>query len=451
MTPNGMRAFTIIWSGQFVSLLGTAMTRFALLIWAYQQTGSATTLALLGFFSFILHVALSPIAGVLVDRWDRRRLMIFTDLGAGLMTGTLFLLYSGGGLEIWHLYLAEALTGAFEAFQMPAYSAATATLVPKQHYGRVNGMRTLALSAAQVLAPFIAGLVLRVVDIHGVMLIDLFTFGVAMLTLAIVRIPRPVVSADGIAARGNLWHEISFGFRYIWERAGLRGLLAIFAGINLFAALTYYGVLPAMILKRTGGDELALAAVQGALGIAGVLGGLLVSLVGLPKKRIHAALGFTAISFLLGDFLFAVGRTVPAWTFASVVAAVFIPFIISGNRAIWQVKVAPDIQGRVFAVQNMFHTSMTPIGYLLAGPLADRVFEPAMQIGGPLADTFGWLVGTGPGAGMGLMFVGTSVMGMTVCVLGYVFPSIRNVESELPDHDELVEPNVTKGIAEAVI
>jgi MFS family permease len=448
---NRMQTFTVMWFGQLVSMLGTAMTRFALLIWAYQQTGSATTLALLGFFSFILFVILSPIAGVLVDRWDRRRVMILTDLGAGLMTLMMLILYSTGNLEIWHIYIAEALSGAFEAFQVPAYTTSVSTLVPKERYARANGMRSLSQGISEVLAPVFAGLVLRMVDIDGVMFIDLVTFGIAMYSLLVVRIPRPAQTADGVAARGNVHHEIAFGFRYIFQRPGLLGLLFIFVGINLFAALTYYGVMPAMILARTGGDELALATVQGALGIAGIIGGVVVTVVGLPKRRIHAALGFTAVSFITGDFLFAVGRTVPAWTIAALTGAFFIPFITSGQRTIWQTKVAPDIQGRVFAVENMLRTAMLPIGYLLAGPLADRVFEPAMSIGGSLSGTLGWLVGTGPGAGMALMFVCTSIGGMLVSASGYFFRAVRCVEDDLPDHDTAGLAEIAPELAEAPV
>lgn len=432
---SGMQTFTVVWFGQLVSMLGTAMTRFALLIWAYQQTGDATTLALLGFFSYILFLVFSPVAGVMVDRWDRRWVMLITDLGAGVMTLLMLILYSTGSLQIWHLYLLEALTGAFEAFQRPAYSVASSVLVSKEQYARINGMRSLSEGVSQVFAPFFAGLVLRLVDINGVMFIDLATFIIAMITLLLVRFPRPAVSAAGAAARGNLRHEIAFGFRYIYQRPGLLGLLLIFTGVNLFAALTYFGIMPAMILTRSNGDELALATVQGALGIGAISGGLVVSTIGLPKKRIHAALGFTAISFMLGDFLFAVGRTVPAWIVAALVAAFFIPLLVSGERAIWQSKVPPDVQGRVFAARDMLRTAMAPIGYLLAGPLADRVLEPAMAVGGNLSGSFGWLVGTGPGAGMALMFVGTAALGTLISASGYLFRSIRCIEDELPDYD----------------
>lgn len=168
----GMRTFVTIWAGQLVSLLGTGMTRFALLIWAYQQTGAATTVALLGFFSFIPFILISPLAGMVVDRIDRRLVMLFSDLAAGLITIGLLILYLGGDLAIWHLYAAGLLTGTFEAFQGPAYSAATTLLVAPKDFSRVNGLRTLAESASQVLAPLMAGALLVWIGLAGVIELD---------------------------------------------------------------------------------------------------------------------------------------------------------------------------------------------------------------------------------------------------------------------------------------
>ena len=267
-----MRTFTVIWFGQLVSLLGTTMTRFALLIWAYEQTGKATTLALLGFFSFALDLLLSPIAGVWVDRWDRRMVLLFADLGAGLMTVTMLVLYMTGALQIWHLYVVQTLTGGFTAFQGPAYTAATTMLVPKSQYTRTSGMRSLASSASQVFAPMFAGVMLRLIGIGGVMLVDIATFLVAVTTLLIVRIPHPTAMQKD-STESKMWKEVGFGFRYIHHRHGLLGLIFLFIGINFFAALTYFSILPAMILVRSGRDELTLASVQAALGIGGVVGG----------------------------------------------------------------------------------------------------------------------------------------------------------------------------------
>ena len=439
---KGMQTFTIIWFGQLVSLLGTAMTRFALLIWAYKQTGSATTLALLGFFAFIFQILLSPLAGIVIDRFDRRVIMLVTDLGAGLTTMLLLVLYSTGNLAIWHLYIAEALIGALETFQRPAYSAATTTLIPKKHYARAMGMRSLAANLSTVVAPFFAGALLAFIDIDGVMLIDVATFLIAMMTLLLVRIPRPETSTDGQAAQGNWRHELRFGFNYVRQRPGLRGLLMIFMGIDVFATLAYFSILPAMVLARTGNDELALAAVQSALGIGGVVGGLLLSVWGGPRRKVHSIFLGTALSYMLGDFVFAVGRSVEVWVMAAFLTALFIPFISGSYHAIWQVKVAPDIQGRVFAVRNMFTGAAMLIGYLIAGPLADVIFEPAMQPGGSLTGIFGGLVGIGPGAGMAAIFIFTATFGIIISLSGYLIPALRNVEADIPDYDEttLAEP-----------
>ncbi len=231
---TGMQKFTLIWFGQMLSMFGTATTRFALLVWAYQQTGEATTVALLGFFSFVLYVLLSPVAGVLIDRFDRRLIMLFADLGAALMTAMLLILYLSGGLQIWHLYLAEALTGAFEAFQVPAYTAATTMLVSKEQYGRTNGMRSLAYSASQVIAPVLAGLILRFIDLRGVMIVDLISFGFAFIPLLLITIPHPKAQTapDEQGQASRFWAEMVEGFRYIVGRQGLLGLLGIYFGIN---------------------------------------------------------------------------------------------------------------------------------------------------------------------------------------------------------------------------
>lgn len=431
-----MRTFVIIWFGQLVSLVGTAMTRFALLIWAYEQTGSATTVALLGFFAFVPYVLMSPVAGVWVDRLDRRLVMLFSDLGAGVMTIGVYLLFVTGHLEIWHLFVAQALAGMFEAFQTPAYIAATTMLVDKSQYGRISGMRSIAESASQIIGPVAAGAVLAFVAIDGVMLIDIATFLIAMVTLLLVKVPHPeqtAVSPDTPIA--SMWQDIRLGLTYILQRRGLVGLLLIYIGINFFASLTYFAVLPSLILARTGGNEQVLAIVEGALGLGGVVGGVALSLWGGPKRQIHGILAGAAVSFLLGDLLFAVGRDVVVWSLGAFLAAFFIPFIIGSNRAIWQSKVPPDIQGRVFSVQTMLQTATMPLGYLLAGPLADWVFEPAMAANGRLAPIFGGLVGTGAGAGMGLMFLGTAVLGMLMSLSGYLFPAVRHVERDLPDHD----------------
>jgi MFS family permease len=430
-----MKTFIIIWLGQFISRIGTAMTRFALLIWAYQQTGSATSVAMLGFAAFLPMVLISPFAGVWIDRFDRRKILIFSDLGAGLMTVAMLALAATGQLQLWHLYLAEGLAGAFEAFQFPAYTAVMSTLLPKEQYGRANGLRSLANFGSQVLAPALGGLCLAWIGLSGVMTIDVITFLAAIGTLFVVYIP-PIVDVntdDPQAPQANMRQEMRVGFRVIWQHKGLLGLVGITTMIHFFAALTWLSIMPAMILARSGNNELALASVQSAMGIGGVIGGVVMSLWGGPRRKIHGFLLGIAVSFLVGDIPLAMGRSLPVWVVAAGLGSFFIPILSSSGDTIWQSKIPQAIQGRVFSVRTMLNNAFLPAGYLLGGVLADQVMEPAMAANGSLAPTFGWLVGTGPGAGMALMYIGSAVLAIAVCLLAYLIPAVRRVEdADLP-------------------
>ena len=211
---TGTNAFRILWAGQSLSLLGSGMTRFAVMIWAFQVEGTATALALLGFFNCLTYVIASPFAGVLVDRWNRRSVMVLADLGAGLMTAFLLAMFWLGRLELWHLYLAVGMVGVFEAFQELAFSASISRLVPRQDFTRSNAMLGLGRSAARMLSPAFAGLLLPLAGLGVVMLVDLFTLSLALLGLFLVRIPAPAVSAVGRQASGSFKHEIKFGARF---------------------------------------------------------------------------------------------------------------------------------------------------------------------------------------------------------------------------------------------
>jgi MFS family permease len=426
--------FLVIWFGQLLSLLGTKMTRFALLLWVYQQTGQATEMALLGFFSFGAMVIASPFAGYWVDKLDRRRLMLWADFGAGIVTVATLVLVTQGQLAIWHLYIGQVIVGVLDAFHLPAYTASISLLVPKEQYGRVSGMRSLAAALGEVLAPMLAGTAVIWVGIEGVMFFDVISFLFAVISLTFVRIPKP--EASETESEESFWKQVSFGYRYIFQRKGLIGLLAAMSAINLFAALTYYGVFPAMVLARSGGDSFALGAVEASLGIGGLIGGILMSIWGGPKRKIHGVLAYTGLSFLLGDFLFGIGRSTEVWVVAGIMASAFIPFIVGCNLSIWQAKVPAHLQGRVLNVQYAVRYATIPIGYLCGGLLADHVFEPAMAANGGLAPYLGWLVGTGDGAGMGLMFIFTAVGGILVGFGGYAFASLRNVERDLPDVEQ---------------
>lgn len=180
MKNAGMRAFLIVWAGQVISLIGTGMTQFALGIWAWEESGKATALVLVVFFFTVPSLLFSPFAGALVDRSNRKLMMMLSDLGAGLSSIVIFILLATDNLEIWHLYVTAAWTGLFQAFQWPAYSAAISTMLPKDQYGRADGMMMLADSGSQILAPILAGALIALIDISGILLIDVFSFTFAV-------------------------------------------------------------------------------------------------------------------------------------------------------------------------------------------------------------------------------------------------------------------------------
>jgi hypothetical protein len=295
-------------------------------------------------------------------------------------------------------------------------------LIPRKHLARANGLRTLGQDTSRILAPAFAGLFLRMIGLRGIMLIDLSTALFAVGTLLIVRIPCPPVSAVGQQARGSKhWQAFTFGLSYIIRRRGLFSMMVIYMLINLYAGLTWFGVLPAMVLARSGGDESALSAVQSALGLGGVLGGIVLTIWGGPKRQVHGMLG---MQFCLGDGILALGRTPAAWIAGVLLGSLAVPYIISSNRSIWQSKVPPDVQGRVLGPALALQSATTPIGFLLAGPLADLLLEPAMRQGGALSGVLGPLTGTGPGAGMGVMFLFTALIGCLTCFGGYLIADL---------------------------
>ena len=431
--PTGMRGFTIVWAGQLVSLLGTGMTQFAITIWAWQTTGIATALALVGFFTAVPQILTSPLAGAIVDRYDRKHVMILSDLAAAIATVALLVLYWGGQLKIWHLYVASAFSGAFGAFQFPAYSAAVSTMLPKEQYGRASGMIALAEAASGIVAPIAAGILLSVIGVGGIMAFDVLTFAVAIGALLVIHIPQPHLEAGVTAERGSIWEDSVFGFRYLYKRRGLLGLLIVFLLMNFMLSFSFTLFAP-MILARTGDDTMILGAVQSAFGVGGIVGGVIMSAWGGPNKKVNGVIFGMTITSLITCF-FGIGRGMTMWAPTAFLVMTIIPIINGSSQAIWQSKVPPEMQGRVFATRSLIARVASPVSMAITGPLADWFFEPAMMEGGSLVPVFGWLVGSGPGAGIAVLFVVMGVIGAVVSLVSYSIREIKDLEILIPDHD----------------
>ena len=429
-----MPGFAIVWLGQMLSVLASAMSQFALTIWIFQETQSATALALMGVCFSAPFLLATPLAGVMVDRYNRKLMMMVSDLCAGLATVLVLLLHTLGLLEIWHVYIAAFIYGLGMAFQWPAYSAAITTMVPKEQYGRANGMMALVESGPGVLAPLLAGALLPFISLTGILLFDVATFSIALGALAMVQLPQPPRTSAGTPASRSMLQEAAFGFKYIFARPSLLGLQLIFFCGNFFAAMGDTLIAP-MILSRTAANSLLLGSAQSAGAIGGVIGGVLMSAWGGFKRRVHGVLlGWMVLG--MGMAIIGLQGGLPVWITGLVCMGLVDPLINGSNQAIWQTKVAPDVQGRVFAARRMIAQLSAPISPLIAGALADFVMEPQLRAAGCIATAFGWLVGSGPGAGMGLLIIFCGLCGLLAGSAGYFISAIVNAETILPDHDQ---------------
>ncbi|NBD17967.1 MAG: MFS transporter [Cyanobacteria bacterium] len=425
-----MRKFFIIWVGQLASTLGSTMTTFALIFWAWDATGQATPLSLLFFFTYTPKVVAAIFAGVIVDRFPRKRLIMLGDTVAGLATIALLLLFLSGTLQIWHLYLASAVSGLFDYLQRLAYSASMSTIVPKQHFARATAMRSYVTnSGSEILGPALASILYPVIGLGGIFTIDIVTFLIAVTTVAIINIPQPEQEKED----HHLWQELTFGFRYIFARPSLLAILIFLLSINLVATIAS-AIFPAMILARSGDSATVLASVQAAVGVGGVAGALTLSVWGGFKRKIHGML-LAGVLSNASAMLIGIVKTPVVWMGANFGNGFFSPLLGSSNQAIWLSKVRPAVQGKVFSARYLIAQMMSPIGLAIAGPLADYVFEPAMQPSGLLAGVLGDVFGTSQGSGMALQFTLFSFLGSAIALCGYFFPVLRDVETIVPDYE----------------
>ena len=431
-----MATFGVICFGQMISIFGSAMTQFALMIWAWEQTGQATALAMIGFFAFAPQIIMAPIAGALVDRWNRKTTIIISDLAAGMGTVAGLILYTAGTLEIWHLYVIAAVVGAFGSFHFPAYSAAITMLVEKKNYERATAIWGMAFAVGGgMLGPAMAALLLALVGIAGVLTFDIFTFTFAIGLMLLIKIPEPEKAMDIGKGIKGLFKDAGYGFKYIFKRKSLLGLQLTYFTSNFFGNMSMILLAP-MILAVTASNELSLATVMAGMGAGGLAGGIILALWGGSKTNKILVI-MTGIVFEgVCQILFGLSTSVIMWTTVAFILSMSGPFVFGSSQAIWQRKVPPNRQGRVFAARGVIAMSAGAIGMVLAGPFADLIFEPGMMEGGNLAMTFGWLLGTGPGTGIKLIMILCGIGSAMTALVALSIPRIRNVETLVLDADD---------------
>ncbi len=424
-----MRVFLLVWFGQLVSLIGSGLTSFALGVWVYQRTGSVTQFSLILLFALLPSILISPVAGAIVDRCNRRWCMILSDSGAALTTVAIALLLATGSLQIWHLYIAVSLSSVCKAFQLPAYTASTSLLVPKEDLPRASGMVQSAQACAQLISPLLAGVLLGIVQLPGVILIDFATFLFGVTTLSLVRFPDSKTSAVPKEGTTSFWQEVTYGWTYIAIRPGLLMLLILFAVDNFVFGMVEVLLTP---LVLTFASVTVLGTIQSIGGAGMLLGSLAMSMWGGPRPLIRGVFAFDFLCHLCILSL-GLGTSFALFAVANFIFFFSLPLVNGCCHGILLRKVTPDIQGRVFATIQMISLSCIPLAYVVAGPLSDRIFEPLMAADGFLAASVGQIIGVGPGRGIGLLFITLEVLAMLITFAAYRYPRLRFIEDELPD------------------
>ncbi len=426
--------FNALWFGEMISIIGSGLTGFALRVWAYEQTASVTQFALITFFYGLPGVLISPVAGVWVDRWDRRKTMLFSDLGAALSTLGVLLLVNADLLQTWHIYIAVAIISLFGAIQEPASQATVALLVPKEKLGRANGMMQIGPAASRIVAPFLAGLLLVTIGLKGIAQIDLATFMFAAIVLLGIRIPNParenIAEETAVAPKKTSYIEdAKMGWQYIRERLGFYYLLLLSVVINFTQGMVVVLIAPIVLSFA---DAKTLGWVFAVSGVGALLGAITMSVWGGPKRKMN---GFIIFGFLRAILLL-LGGLQPNPLLIALASAFYLFFSQIANASlitIWQKKVPTQIQGRVFATVRIAATLFFPLGQILAGPLSDYVFQPLLEVNGVLASSVGQIIGVGSGRGIGFLLIVTGFINLIIMVFVFAHPRTRLIEDEIPD------------------
>lgn len=407
-----LHSFLVLWSTQSLSSLGSSMTGFALIIWSYQQQGSALSTALLSVCSYTPYILMAIFAGALSDSWNKKITMLASDTFAALCTAASLLLLCTGRLEIWHLYLLNALNGLMSTVQRPAADVAVSLLIPKKYYQRTSGMQQLSNSLINIITPAAASAVLALAGIEAVLIFDLLTFAVAFIALlCFVKIPEPPAREE---QRETVMQSVRSGLGYLKQNRGILDLILFLAVINLIASI-YEAALPAMLLSREGGGEAALGIVNTAMGIAMLAGSVLVSFLPAPKSRVRVICNSLLFAMSTENFLLALGRSVPVWCIGAALGWIFIPMMNANMDVLLRNRIPIEMQGRVFSVRNSLQFFTIPIGYFVGGLLVDRVFEPLMA-SLPQGTFLTALFGSGKGSGAALLFFVIGFAGMFTCL-----------------------------------
>ncbi len=406
-SANWKKPFFIVWSGQVFSLLGSGLVQFALVWWLTQTTGSAVVLATSTLAAILPGVFLGPFAGALVDRWNRRLVMIVADSAIAVLTIFLALLYWRGVIQPWHVFVILFLRALGGVFHYNAMSASTSLMVPEKHLARVAGLNQTLQGVMNIATPPLGALLLGLLQMYYVLAIDVVTAAIAVTALLFVAIPQPQRKepAEAVSPR-LLLRDVREGLRYVMAWPGMVAILLMAMVIN-FLFVPASTLMPLLITNHFHGGAWHLGTIESFWGIGAVVGGLVLSVWGGFRRKVFTSMagliGMGAGALLTG---LAPGTSFTLAVAGYALAGVMNPITNGPLMAFLQSRVAPEMQGRVFSLVQSGCGAMMPLGTLVAAPVANWLGIPA------------WFIAAG---------VVTAAMGL----LGFAIPVIANIERDM--------------------
>lgn len=408
-----LKPYLLLWSTQTLSTLGSGMTGYALVLWLYLGSGSALKTALLSVCSYAPYVIMSIFAGALSDRWNKKRTILLCDSLAALSTVAVLVLIQTNSLQVWHLYVLNALNGLMNSVQQPASEVVTTLLIPKELYQKTSGLRSLSQSLNSILTPILATILFTCCGISLVIAVDLLTFTFAFFTLwQLIQVPsQPAAQQETKSVLASAWA----GLGWLRNNPLILNLILFLACINLVAS-AYNAALPAMVLSKSIGGESVLGLVNTCVGAATLCGSFLVTLLPTPKNRVRNICLCLFLSMSTENFMLAFGSHPIIWCIGAVFGWLLIPMMNANMDVIFRSTIPTNMQGRVYACRNTLQFFTIPVGYLLGGLLVDQIFEPMMATQ-PQTGILVHLFGAEKGAGASVLFFVMGLTGVLVCII----------------------------------
>ncbi|MBQ8162183.1 MAG: MFS transporter [Clostridia bacterium] len=406
-----LRDFYVLWSTQSLSQLGSSMTGFALTLWLYEKTGSALSTAALTICTYAPYVFMSIFAGAIIDRLDKKKIMLNCDALAALTTLLVLILYRTDRLAVWHLYAINAFSGLMNTVQQPASEVTYTLIIPKEYYQKTSGLQSLSRSLVSIGNPMLASALYGLAGLTAVIAVDLLTFGIAFLSLMLfIDLPQ-IPSSD--ASEESFIQQVKEGLGFLRGTPLVLHVILFMAGVNLVAS-AFDAVLPALVIPRSGNSTLGI--VTSCSGIAMALGSLIVSVMPKPRDRVRMIYWTMLLSLGIENFLLAFSRNPVIWCTGQVIGWLLVPVMSANENVIMRSSVPIHLQGRVYACRNTLQFFTIPLGLALGGFFVDHICEPLME----KYQTAEWLTllfGSGKGSGAALMMFILGVAGILLCLV----------------------------------